>query len=102
MKTIFVIVGFSRGKCKKEFLEKFLNVADELVAVRVDGEPYPEESEIIAKKAAEIGIKIFAAGDLLDAFYHISKTSDNQACRVIICGSLHLARDVRKFGNQLL
>lgn len=105
-KKTFVIVGFSRNKCKKEFLEKFINVADEIVAVRVDGEPYPEKSEIIAEIGRSIATstntKIFAAEDLLDAIYYIGKSCEESPCRIVICGSLHLARDVRKFGNVIL
>ncbi|NBV05717.1 MAG: bifunctional folylpolyglutamate synthase/dihydrofolate synthase [Proteobacteria bacterium] len=94
----FVICGFSRGKCKKEFLEKFRNIA-EVVAVRVDGEPYPESAEKISQIGAEINMEIFAAEDLLEAVYYITKKTDAKPCRIIICGSLHLARDVRKFLN---
>lgn len=97
-KKTFVICGFSRNKCKKEFLGKFKNVA-EVVAVRVDGEPYPERSEVIAKIGAEIGMKIFAAENLLDAVDYVAKVCGNEACKIVICGSLHLARDVRKFGG---
>lgn len=96
----FVIVGFSKNKCKKEFLEKFKNVA-EVLAVRVDGEPYPEEAEVIAKVGESIGMKIFAAEDILDALHHIKKICGNQPCRVVICGSLHLARDVKKFAKMV-
>lgn len=97
-KKTFVICGFSRSKCKKEFLEKFRNVA-EVVAVRVDGEPYPERSEVIAGIGEEIGMKIFAAENLLDAVDYVAKVCGDEACRIVICGSLHLARDVRKFGG---
>lgn len=96
----FVIVGFSKNKCKKEFLEKFKNLA-EVVAVRVDGEPYPEKAEAIAEVGKSIGMEIFAAEDLMDALYHIKKTCGDEPCRVVICGSLHLARDVKKFGKNI-
>jgi dihydrofolate synthase/folylpolyglutamate synthase len=93
----FVITGFSKNKCKKEFLEKFRNVA-EVVAVRVDGEPNPESAEKISEVGAEIGMKIFAAEDLAEAIFYIAKISGGEPCCVVICGSLHLARDVKKFG----
>ncbi len=95
----FVIVGFSRNKCKKEFLEKFRNVAS-LVAVRVDGEPYPELSEKIFQIGTENNLEIFDGKDLLEAIYLIKNLSEEKACRIIICGSLHLARDVRKFSEM--
>jgi len=98
-KSTFVIVGFSKGKCKKSFLEKFTNIAEEIVAVRVDGEPNPEKSQVIFEMIESLGIKSFAADDLLDALHHIAKSVNHQACRVVICGSLHLARDVKKFGQ---
>jgi dihydrofolate synthase/folylpolyglutamate synthase len=94
----FVIVGFSRGKCKKEFLEKFKNIA-EVIAVKVDGEPYPESSQTISEIGKSIGMKIFASCDLPDALNHIAKINGNNPCQITICGSLHLARDVKKFGS---
>jgi len=95
-KTNFVICGFSRNKCKKEFLEKFRNIA-EVVAVRVNGEPYPESAERISEIGKEIEMNIFAADDLGEAVEYIAKKSEEKSCRIVICGSLHLARDVRKF-----
>ncbi len=96
-KKIFVIAGFSRGKCKKEFLEKFLNIAEEIIAVRVNGEPYPEKSEVILEIIKSIGAKNFAAEDLSEAIHHIANVNNSQPCRIVICGSLHLARDVRNY-----
>ena len=93
-KKNFCVVGFSKNKCKPKFLEKFKNVA-ELVAVRVNGEPNPEDPQIISQIGEEIGMKIPAFSDLLDALEHIAKTA-KEPCRVVICGSLHLARDVRQ------
>lgn len=94
----FVIVGFSRNKCKPQFLEKFRNIA-ELIAVRVNGEPYPEEAEKISQIGQEINMKILPFSDLCDALHHISQTHA-KPCRVIICGSLHLARDVKLKSNS--
>jgi dihydrofolate synthase/folylpolyglutamate synthase len=99
-KKTFVIVGFSKNKCKKDFLDKFRDSAFKIVAVRVDGEPYPEDSKIIEQIGKEINLDIYATNDLLEALHYIAKEIKNEECRVIICGSLHLARDVRKFGNQ--
>jgi dihydrofolate synthase/folylpolyglutamate synthase len=96
-KKIFVIAGFSRGKCKKEFLEKFLNIAEEIIAVRVNGEPYPEKSEVILEIIKSIGAKNLAAEDLSEAIHHITDVNNFQPCRIVICGSLHLARDVSKY-----
>jgi dihydrofolate synthase/folylpolyglutamate synthase len=98
-KKTFVICGFSKNKCKKEFLEKFRNVAD-IVATRVDGEPYPESSEKISEVGKLVGLEIHPAENLLEAIYHIKEVSNNLPCRLVICGSLHLARDVKKFAQM--
>jgi dihydrofolate synthase/folylpolyglutamate synthase len=97
-KKNFVICGFSRNKCKAEFLEKFRNIA-EIYAVKVDGEPYPEEAEIIKKIAASINLEIFICEDLLHSLKLISEKIGNDRARILICGSLHLARDVKKFSK---
>ena len=94
----FVICGFSRGKCKVEFLEKFKDIA-EIFAVRVDGEPYPESSENIVAVAKKYGIFVNNGENLLNAINLIENKSLNEPYRIIICGSLHLARDVRHFNK---
>jgi dihydrofolate synthase/folylpolyglutamate synthase len=91
-KENFVICGFSKNKCKKEFLEKFQNIA-ELLVVRVSGEPNPESAEKISEIGAKIGMKISVAGDLSEALQRISRVPS----RVVICGSMHLARDVKSY-----
>jgi dihydrofolate synthase/folylpolyglutamate synthase len=97
-KENFVICGFSKNKCKKEFLEKFRDVA-KLTAVRVDGEPYPEDTQKIVEIGAKNNLQISAASDLSEAIYNITQNTTN-SCRILICGSLHLARDVRKFSKS--
>ena len=94
----FVICGFSRGKCKVEFLEKFKDIA-EIFAVRVDGEPYPESSENIVDVAKKYRIFVNNGENLLNAINLIENKSSNEPYRIIICGSLHLARDVRHFNK---
>lgn len=93
-KENFVICGFSRGKCRLSFLEKFIGIA-EIYAVRVNGEPYPESSETIAEIAKNNDIKVQAFADLDEAIFSIAKKYKTTPCRIVICGSLHLARDVK-------
>lgn len=99
-KKNFIICGFTKNKCKPEFLANFINVVDGTIAVRVDGEPNPEDAEVICEIAKKIGLVAQPCDDLLDAIYHCNKLADGNACRIVICGSLHLARDVKKFGNE--
>lgn len=88
----YVIVGFSKNKCKKEFLLNFKNIA-KLIAVRVEGEPYPESLEIIYKIGNDCGLEIIKKDNVLEAINFI-KNQKEQKVRVVICGSLHLARDI--------
>ncbi len=95
----FVICGFSKNKCKKEFLEKFRNIA-EIIAVKVDGEPYPENCDEIVKIGKKAGIEIFAGENLANALLYAAQKAGNEKCRIVICGSLHLARDLKKISKN--
>ena len=79
---------------------KFENIA-RLIAVRVNGEPYAEDPEVICKIAKKFDREIKGFDDLIDALNHISKIANQQAVRVVICGSLHLARDVKKYSKLI-
>lgn len=97
-KKNFIICGFSRTKCKKDFLEKFKGIG-EVIAVFVNGEPYAENPEVISRIGTEIDMKIPPFPDLGEAIFYIKNIVGNETCRIVICGSLHLARDVRKFAS---
>jgi dihydrofolate synthase/folylpolyglutamate synthase len=99
-KQNFIICGFSRAKCKENFVNKFENIA-RLIAVRVNGEPYAEDPEVICKIAKKFDPEIKGFDDLIDALNHISQIANDQAVRVVICGSLHLARDVKKYSKLI-
>ncbi|MBL6664854.1 MAG: hypothetical protein ISQ34_03325, partial [Rickettsiales bacterium] len=81
-------------KCKKEFLTHFKDLG-EIIAVRVEGEPYPEETDVIMKIGADIGLNIANKEDLFEALHYIKDKNS----RVVICGSLHLNRDVKKLSK---
>jgi dihydrofolate synthase/folylpolyglutamate synthase len=96
-KKNFLIVGFSKNKCKTEFLENFINIIDDICSVRVWGEPNPESAEIISNIAQSINLTIIPQPDIAEAIHYLANSINYQQCRIIICGSLHLARDVNKF-----
>ncbi len=86
----FVICGFSKNKCRPDFLlalQKF-----NLLAVTVGKEPYPESSKIIAEIGKKHNLAITDANNLFDALNLISQ--QNQPCLVVICGSLHFALEL--------
>jgi len=91
--NIYIITGFSKNKCKKEFLANFSDIAN-ILAVRVLGEPYAEDPKIIKEigKQANIGITDFE--DLKTALEFINKAEGNNKL-ILICGSLHFNRDVK-------
>lgn len=97
----FILCGFSRNKCQINFLNKFKDIG-EIYAIRVEGEPYPENSETICQIASKHHLKITNGENLVTALNKISLNLNNQPCRIIICGSLHLARDVRIFDKNLM
>jgi dihydrofolate synthase/folylpolyglutamate synthase len=99
-KINFVICGFSRKKCQINFLNKFKNI--NLIAIRVNGEPYPESSQDICEIGKKNNIEIIDGEDLLTALNLIKKISQDKAVRVVICGSLHLARDVKFVNEQII
>ena len=85
-----IICGFSRDKCSKEFLMHFKNLG-EIIAVRVEGEPYPEDTDTISKIATQANIEVTTKEDLFSALHYVNNVENS---RIIICGSLHLNRDV--------
>ena len=99
-KENFIICGFSRGKCKGSFVNKFQNIA-RIIAVRVNGEPYAEDPEIICQITKEFDKDVKGFDDLIDSLEYISQNIENRACRIVICGSLHLARDVKRYSKMI-
>jgi len=91
----FIICGFSRNKCKISFLNKFKNIA-KIIAIKVNGEPYPEEPERICEIAKSGNINVINGIELIEALRIIKRISKSRPTRIVICGSLHLARDVEE------
>ena len=85
-----MICGFSKNKCRPDFLlalQKF-----NLLAVTVGKEPYPESSKTIAEIGKKHNLAITDANNLFDALNLINQ--QNQPCLVVICGSLHFALEL--------
>ncbi len=94
-KTTIAIVGRSRGEHKNysSFFAKLKPSINQLITVTVTGEATPEYSGILTQNALEQEINALACKDLKAAFTHLSETL-NKPSRIIICGSLYLARDI--------
>ncbi|MFT4717777.1 MAG: dihydrofolate synthase/folylpolyglutamate synthase [Rickettsiales bacterium] len=90
----YLLVGFTEGKVREEFFSFFEEMIDFVCSIRVSGEPNPENAEIIANKV--VNINNSCKDDMSDAINFLSQRS-KKSCRIIICGSLYLARDLREF-----
>ena len=96
-KRNYLIVGFTKHKAKPEFFAPFKDVIDFICAIRVDGEPNPEDAKMILEKVKISGIEeVKTEDDLLDAINFLVNLDQENPCRIIICGSLYLARDFKK------
>jgi dihydrofolate synthase / folylpolyglutamate synthase len=96
-KRNYLIVGFTKHKAKPEFFLPFKDVVDFICALRVAGEPNPEEVETIVEQVLKSGIEeVKSEDDLLDAINFLVNLDPENPCRIIICGSLYLARDLKK------
>ena len=100
IKKNYLIVGCTKNKTKKEFFYSHKNIIDFICAIRVAGEPNPEEADIITKRILESGIKkVKEEEDLFDAINFLVNLDKNISCRIIICGSLYLARDFKNLNK---
>lgn len=96
-KRNYLITGFTKNKAQKEFFTGFKDVVDFICAIRVAGEPNPETAEIIVEKILASGIEeALPQEDLFDALNFLVNLDKDYPCRIVICGSLYLARDFRK------
>lgn len=87
----YLIVGFTKGKVRSEFFSFFENMIDFICPIRVAGEPNPENIGIISQKIIKIPNQ--CQDNLSDAIdFLVQKSHKN--CRIIIAGSLYLARDL--------
>lgn len=95
---ICLITGFSKGKAKKEFFEAFTGVVNFIAAVTVEGEPEPEKSDIILRVIKNnTSIESDQFDDLFDAVDFIANKYADEEILIIICGSIYLARDIRRY-----
>jgi dihydrofolate synthase/folylpolyglutamate synthase len=94
----YLIVGFTKGKSRSEFFSFFENMIDFICPIRVAGEPNPENAEIISRKIIKIPNQ--CQDNLSDAIDFLAQKSHNN-CRIIIAGSLYLARDLYNITSHL-
>lgn len=97
-----IIVGRSKDTDSAAFFEPLKNLCDIYCAVTVHGEIKPEHHLTIKSQAESIGIECHSFNNIEQAISCIatfSQNSSKKSTRLIICGSLYLARDIENFGD---
>jgi len=93
----YIIIGRTRNTDSFEFLKQFSGIIKMAVAIRVLMEALPEAPEIISKAGNDAGVRTIVGKNLEDAMVLIREQSNSMPARIIICGSLYLARDVKQY-----
>jgi dihydrofolate synthase/folylpolyglutamate synthase len=88
-----LIVGKTRGTEVKRFLAPFKNIVKHGIAFEGKGEIYPEFASVLEDGFLKNEIPCSKHNSILEAFREIGKRF-NEPVRVVICGSLYLARDL--------
>ena len=94
-KPLYVIHGRTINRDIKTFLYPLKGYIKHLFAVKVRSEPLSEDPNKIVKIASSMGFKATASDSIIDAVYAI-KAQENKETRILVCGSLYLAGDVKK------
>ena len=92
-----MIVGFTKGKAHQDFFNQFTNLIDFICPVRVEGEPNPENPEIIQQviQKSEITTSSEKQNNISNAIKFLSNINPKLPFRILICGSIYLARDIK-------
>jgi dihydrofolate synthase/folylpolyglutamate synthase len=91
----YIIVGRTKNTDSFNFLLRFKDIVKKIFAVRVQLEAMPQAPELIVSSGLKAGIEIEKANNILDAIEKISIICGTNPVRIIICGSLYLARDLK-------
>ena len=95
-KRNYLIVGFSENKATPLFFRPFSEMIDFICPIKVMGEPKSESSAKINEIIKESGINETQSANSLNQAIKFLKNLDSQnPCRIVICGSIYLARDFK-------
>lgn len=89
-RPLHIIIGMMDGKDVRGFLQEFLGLASQVIAVPIPGEENAMNPDRLADLACEMGFESESAATLDDAL-QISAEGRHEGVRVLICGSLYLA-----------
>jgi dihydrofolate synthase/folylpolyglutamate synthase len=88
---LVLVMGMMNTRHPAEFLNPFKDLAEEVVALTIPGEPNAHGAQVIAAEAAALGFTARAERSVVTALKSVAAQGDR---RVLVCGSLYLAGDV--------
>lgn len=97
--TTYIIVGRSRDVDNYNFMKHFKDIVDTIFCVRGKMESYSEAPETILKSCTLLDLNAIIKEDIQNAMDEII-SRETKPCRIIICGSLYLAKDLRHFNGH--
>lgn len=84
-----LVCGMLNTKDVVGYMRPLAEVADDLIAISIPGEPNTLSAEETAQAATEAGLRARTASDAAEAVNRIA--SEHPGSRILICGSLYLA-----------
>ncbi len=92
-RPLVLVVGLQGHKDAAGYLQPFVGLARQAIAVPVPGTLQPRMPEALADIARSVGLEAVSAASLPEALSLASASVDGPL-RILICGSLYLAGDV--------
>ena len=95
-KPLFAIAGITKGRKCDDFFLPLKDKVQHVCGIRVESEPSAYSAEEVSRQISQIGIDTSPADDIEDAIKQIKQKSDKPS-RILICGSLYLAGDIKSY-----
>lgn len=93
-KENILIVSKTKGTEVNKFIEAFEGLISFGIALNSRGEIYPENLSVLKKGLEANNIPAFEANTFTEALTIVKEKTEGTAVRIIICGSLYLAREI--------
>ncbi|MEM7617081.1 MAG: folylpolyglutamate synthase/dihydrofolate synthase family protein, partial [Pseudomonadota bacterium] len=96
-KELLIITGITKGRDCQQFFLPLKNKIKHICTIKVESEPSAYPAIFISEKLNAIGFSAEPADDL-DQAMNIFIQKTKKPARILICGSLYLAADVKSYG----
>lgn len=98
-KPLFAITGITKGRKCDDFFSPLKDKLQHVCGVRVESEPSAYPAIVVAEEIAKLGLETSPADDVEHAIQLLVQKAD-QPSRILICGSLYLAGDVKQYNER--